>query len=51
MVGLLQNYIPAMGGEIDFLAEIESRINGLVGSRAGYSIVGFSLFFGSPPDS
>ena len=44
MVGLLQNYMPAMGGEIDLLAEIESRINGLVASRAGYSIVGFSLF-------
>ena len=44
MVDVLQNYIPAMGGEIDLLAEIESRITGLVASRAGYSIVGFSLF-------
>jgi membrane protein len=44
MVGLLQNYIPAVGSEMDLLAEIESRINGLVASRAGYSIVGFSLF-------
>jgi uncharacterized BrkB/YihY/UPF0761 family membrane protein len=44
MVGLPQNYIPAMGGEIDLLAEIKSRINGLVASRAGYLIVGFSLF-------
>ncbi len=44
MVGVPQNHIPAMGGEIDLLAEIESRINGLVLSRAGYSIVGFSLF-------
>ena len=35
MVGLLQNYIPAMGGEIDLLAQIESGINGLVASRAG----------------
>ena len=44
MVGFLQNYIPAMGGDIDLLAEIESGINGLVASRAGYSMVGFSLF-------
>jgi membrane protein len=44
MVGLLQNYVPAMGGDIDFLAEVEAGINGLVASRAGYSIVGFTLF-------
>ena len=44
IVGLLENYIPAMGGDIDLLAEIESGINGLVASRAGYSIVGSLLF-------
>ena len=44
IVGLLENYIPAMGGDIDLLAEIESGINGLVASRAGYSIVGSILF-------
>ena len=44
MVGLLQSYIPAMGEGFDLLAGIESGINRLVASRAGYSIVGFSLF-------
>ena len=44
IVGLLQNYVPAMGGDIDLLAGIESGINGLVASRAGYSIVGSLLF-------
>ena len=44
MIGLLQNYIPAMGDGFDLLAGIESGINRLVASRAGYSIVGFSLF-------
>ena len=44
IIGLLQNYIPEIGGEIDLLAEIESGINGLVASRAGYSIVGSLLF-------
>ncbi len=44
LVGLLQNYVPAIGGDIDLLAEIESGINGLVASRAGYSIVGSLLF-------
>ena len=44
IVGLLENYIPASGGDIDLLASIESVINGLVASRAGYSIVGFLLF-------
>ena len=44
IVGLLENYVPAMGGDIDLLAEIESGINGLVASRAGYSIVGSLLF-------
>ena len=44
IIRLLQNYIPEMGGEIDLLAEIESGINGLVASRAGYSIVGSLLF-------
>ena len=44
IIRLLQNYVPAMGGDINLLAEIESGINGLVASRAGYSIVGFLLF-------
>ena len=44
IIGLLENYVPEMGGEIDLLAEIESGINGLVASRAGYSIVGSLLF-------
>jgi membrane protein len=44
IVGLLQNYVPAMGGDIDLLAGIDSGINGLVASRAGYSIVGSLLF-------
>ena len=44
IVGLLANYVPVSGGEIDFLASIASGINGMVASRAGYSIVG-SLFF------
>ena len=44
MVGLIENYIPEMGGDIDLLAEIESGIGGLVDSRAGYSIVGSLLF-------
>jgi len=44
IIGLLENSIPEMGGEIDLLAGIESTINGLVASRAGYSIVGLLLF-------
>ena len=44
IIRLLQNYVPAMGGDINLIAEIESGINGLVASRAGYSIVGFLLF-------
>jgi uncharacterized BrkB/YihY/UPF0761 family membrane protein len=44
MVGLIENYIPEMGSDIDLLAEIESGISGLVDSRAGYSIVGSLLF-------
>lgn len=44
IIGLLENYIPEMEGEIDLLAEIESGINDAVASRAGYSIVGLLLF-------
>ncbi len=44
IIGLLENYIPEMGGEIDLLAELESGINDVVASRAGYSIVGSLLF-------
>ena len=44
IIGLLENYIPEMEGEIDLLAEIESGINDVVASRAGYSIVGLLLF-------
>jgi uncharacterized BrkB/YihY/UPF0761 family membrane protein len=44
MVGLPQNYIPEMGGDINLLAEIGSGINALVARRVGYLIVGFSLF-------
>ncbi len=44
IVRLLENYIPATGGDIDILAEIESGINGLVASRAGFSIVGSLVF-------
>ncbi len=44
IVGLLQNYIPEMEGDIDPLAAIESVINQLVNSRAGYSVVGSLLF-------
>lgn len=44
IVALLGNYIPAVGGDIDLLAEIESGISGLVASRAGYSVVGSLLF-------
>ena len=44
IVGLLENYVPVGGGEIDFVASIASGINGMVASRAGYSIVGSLLF-------
>ena len=44
IIRLLENYIPATGGDIDILAEIESGINGLVASRAGFSIVGLLVF-------
>ena len=44
IIGLLENYVPATGGDIDILAEIESGINGLVASRAGFSIVGSLVF-------
>ena len=41
---LLENYIPAVGGDIDLMAELTSAINGLVAGRAGYSLVGSLLF-------
>jgi len=44
IIGLVENSIPEMGGEIDLLAGLESTINGLVASRAGYSIVGLIVF-------
>ena len=44
IIRLLESYIPATGGDIDILAEIESGINGLVASRAGFSIVGSLVF-------
>jgi len=44
IIGLVENSIPEMGGEIDLLAGLESTINGLVASRAGYSIVGLLVF-------
>ena len=39
-----ENYIPAVGGDIDLMAEMGSAINGLVAGRAGYSVVGSLLF-------
>ena len=44
IIGLVESYIPDMGDGIDLIAEIESGINDVVASRAGYSIVGFLLF-------
>ena len=44
IVRLLQNYMPAMGGDIDVVADIDAAVVGLVASRAGYSIVGSLLF-------
>lgn len=44
IVRLLENYIPAVGGDIDLMAEMGSAINGLVAGRAGYSVVGSLLF-------
>ena len=44
IIRLLENYIPATGGDIDILAGIESGINELVASRAGFSIVGLLVF-------
>ncbi len=44
VVRLLENYIPAVGGDIDLMAEMGSAINGLVAGRAGYSVVGSLLF-------
>ena len=44
IIRLLENYIPATGGDIDILAGIEFGINELVASRAGFSIVGLLVF-------
>ncbi len=44
IVRLLENLIPAVGGDIDLMAELGGAINGLVASRAGYSVVGSLLF-------
>ena len=44
IVRLLENYIPVVGGDIDLVAELSGAINGLVASRAGYSVVGSLLF-------
>lgn len=44
IVRLLENYIPAVGGNIDLMAEMGSAINGLVAGRAGYSVIGSLLF-------
>lgn len=44
IVRLMENYIPAVGGDIDLMAEMGSAINGLVAGRAGYSVVGSLLF-------
>ena len=44
IVRLLENYIPAVGGDIDLVAELGGAINGLVASRVGYSVVGSLLF-------
>ena len=39
IVRLLENYIPAVGGDIDLVAELGEAINGLVASHAGYSVL------------
>ncbi len=44
IVRLMENYIPAVGGDIDLMAKMGSAINGLVAGRAGYSVVGSLLF-------
>jgi len=44
IVRLIENYIPVVGGDIDLVAELGGAINGLVESRAGYSVVGSLLF-------
>ena len=41
---LLGNYIPAVEGDVDLLAEVGAAINGLVAGRASYSLVGSLLF-------
>ncbi len=43
IIGLLENYVPAIEGDIDPLAVIELVVDELVNSRAGYSIVGSLL--------
>ncbi len=44
IVRLLENYIPTVGGDIDLVAELSSVVNGLVASRAGYTLFGSLLF-------
>ena len=43
IIGLLENYVPVIEGDIDPLAVIELVVNELVDSRAGYSVVGSLL--------
>ena len=43
IIGLLENYVPAIEGDIDPLAVIELVVDELVNSRAGYSVVGSLL--------
>ena len=43
IIGLLENYIPTIEGDIDPLGVIDLVVNELVDSRAGYSVVGSLL--------
>ena len=43
IIGLLENYVPAIEDDIDPLAVIELVVNELVNGRAGYSVVGSLL--------
>jgi membrane protein len=44
IVRLLQELIPAIGGGIDLMADINAAVGDLVASRVGYSIVGSLVF-------
>ncbi len=44
IVPMMLSWMPAIGGDIDLVAEVGDAIAGLVDSRAGFSVVGALLF-------